>query len=135
MDRDRIEALLALFEEQPWLECRELKVEEAEPGRFALAGEVAAPHLEGVERLSYLVSDVATLCREEEDPALAWARLHAEMLPCPGEEEEFPFRLWTDPLPAPSFARLTDVISEAMQLGDEGEDEDLGNGFIQIDEL
>lgn len=136
MANEEVEELLQELKSQSWLECREVRIEEAEPGRFALAGELVVPHLEGMERLSYLVSDVAALCQEQEDPALAWARLHAELLPCPPEEEEFPFRVWTDPLPASSFARLAAVIREALLVDEaEDEEEDTGDGFIPLEEL
>jgi hypothetical protein len=127
-----IDDLIALLEEQSWMECRETRIAE-ESGNLSLHGEWIIPHIEGVERLAYLISDTAAIAREEEDPALAGARLHAEMLPSPTEEDSFPFRIWTDPLPPPSFARLAAVVWEALQLGEEeseGEDE-----LIQIDEV
>jgi hypothetical protein len=125
--------LLADLRLQAWAEFPELAVRTDEDGRRTLEGDVIVPHLEGMERLSYLISDVATLCQETEDPALAWARLHVEMLPCPAEEDYFPFRAWTDPLPPPSFDRLAAIIREALDLADE--DEDDSSGLIDIDNL
>jgi hypothetical protein len=125
-----IDDLIALLHEQSWMECRETRIAE-ESGRLSLLGEWIMPHIEGVERLAYLISDTAAIAREEEDPSLAGARLHAEMLPSPAEEDAFPFRVWTDPLPPPSFARLAAAVWEALQLGEEeseGEDD-----LIQID--
>ena len=127
------EELLKELGGQPWAEGRELAVVRDPEGRVTLEGELIVPHLEGVERLSYLISDIATLCHETEDPALAWARLRAEMLPCPPEDDYFPFRIWTDPLPPPSFDRLAAIIHEALQLA--GEDDDSDGGFIPLDEL
>lgn len=131
-----IEELIAMLEEQPWMECREIRIVEA-AGCVSLEGEWIVPYLEGVEPLSYLVSEVALLVRESEEPALAGARLHVEMLPSPAEEEHFPFRVWTDPLPPDAFERLVALVGEAIQLLEaEGEDEDeSGNGFIPIDGL
>jgi hypothetical protein len=126
--------LLAELRSQVWAEFHELAVRPDERGRLALEGDLIVPHLEGMERLSYLISDVATLCQETEDPALAWARLHAEMLPCPPEEDYFPFRVWTDPLPPPSFQRLAAILHEALVLTDEEEDDEDG-GLIDIDNL
>jgi hypothetical protein len=126
--------LLADLRLQPWAEFQELAVRTDERGRLTLEGDVIVPHLEGMERLSYLISDVATLCQETDDPALAWARLHAEMLPCPADEDYFPFRTWTDPLPPASFDRLAAILREALDLTDEEEDQD-GGGFIDIDNL
>jgi hypothetical protein len=126
--------LLDELRAQAWAEFPELSVRSDERGRLALEGDVIVPHVEGMERLSYLISDVATLCQETDDPALAWARLHAEMLPCPADEEYFPFRIWTDPLPPPSFDRLAAILCEALDLTDEDEEQD-GGGFIDIDNL
>jgi hypothetical protein len=127
---EMIDELIALLHEQPWMECREIRAVE-EQGRLSLVGEWIIPYLEGVERLAYLVSDAASLAREAEDPALAEARFHAEMLPSPAEEETFPFRVWTDPLPAASFHRLVAVLSEALRLGEEEESGE--EGLIQLD--
>lgn len=123
-----IDELIALLEELPWLECRKTRVTE-EDGRLSLAGEWIIPYLEGVEQLAYLVSDTALLAREAD---LAGARLHAEMLPSPAEEAQFPFRIWTDPLPSEAFERMVGVLTEALQLVEEEDEED---GLIQIDGL
>jgi hypothetical protein len=131
-----IEQLRELVGEQPWMECRELTVV-AEPEQRWLQGEWVLPYLEGVEPLAYLVSEVALLVQESEEPSLAGARLHAELLPGPAEEAYFPFRIWTDPVPTAAFDGLLFLLIEALHLleaeGEEGEES--GNGFIQIDEL
>lgn len=131
-----IEELTEILEEQPWMECREMRVV-ADGERHALEGEWVVPYLEGIEPLSYLVSEVVLLVRESGIAALAEARLHVEILPSPAEEEPFPFRVWTDPLPAEAFERLIALIVEAIQLLEaEGEEEEeSGNGFIPIEEL
>jgi hypothetical protein len=144
MDRDRvicseedspvIEELTALLNEQPWMECRELRLVEEE-GRLSLQGDWIIPFLEGVEQLAYLVSDVALLVREMEDPALAGTRLHAELLPSPPDEATFPFRIWTDALPPDGFESLIALLVEALQTVEEDGEEHSGNGFIQLDEL
>jgi hypothetical protein len=126
--------LLDELRAQGWAEFQELSVRSDERGWPALEGNVIVPHVEGMERLSYLISDVAMLCQETDDPALAWARLHAEMLPCPADEEYFPFRIWTDPLPPTSFDRLAAILCEALDLTD-NEEEQNGGGFINIDNL
>lgn len=130
-----IEEFVALLNEQLWIECREIAVLE-ESGRLSLQGEWSIPYLEGVEPLAYLISECALLVREAEEPALEGARLHAEMLPSPAEEENYPFRIWTDPLPADGFERLVALLIEALQMVDaEDDEEESGNGFIPIDTL
>jgi len=129
------EELLAVLGEQAWIQESSLSVETDGEGRVALRGDVTVTDLEGVEILIYLIADIATLCRETADPALAFGRLHAEVLPASSENDLFRFRLWTDPLPAPSFDRLAAIIREAVELTDEEEDASRNGGFIPLDEL